>query len=125
MVFRSSIPANERGEGKISLIITLAIFGIAIFVATKMIPVKIHSYALGDYIREEAQRAAWTRDAATLRKHILEKAQLLELNLDEKNIDITFTAGEVRVQASYVVPVDLKFKRYDWAFQQEETAPLF
>ncbi len=116
---------NQRGDSRITLVLTLVIVAYAIFAATKIIPVRVASYEFADYLREEAQKAAWTRDEKVLRAHILEKARLLELPVTDKNLKIEFAGGDIRVSADYQIPVDLKLTTWVMQFSPRERAPLF
>jgi hypothetical protein len=116
---------NQEGKGRIGFLLSLFVFAGAIFVAAKLIPVKVRTYQFADYMRDEAQRTAWNKEEAVLRKHLLDKARMLDLPISDKNIDIKIGSGEIRVQARYEVPVDLLVQRFVWKFDQQERAPLF
>jgi hypothetical protein len=116
---------GERGDGRVGLILTIIVVSASVFAAVKIIPAKMRAYEFGDYIREEAQKAAWSKDEALLRKHILEKARSLELPVNDKNLKVEFAPGEIRVSADYQLTVDLKVTKYTMTFQPQERAPLF
>ncbi len=115
----------ERGKGRFGFIISVLILAAAVFVAAKLVPVKVKTYQFADYMREEAQRAAWNKNEQTLRARLLDKAETLGLPVTEKNLQIKMGGGEIRVSARYEVPVDLIVTTYVWRLDQEERAPLF
>ena len=116
---------GARGEGRIAFIFALIILVAAVFVAARLIPVKVKAYQFADYMRDEAQRTAWTKDDETLKKHLLEKARMLDLPITEENLKVIIGGGEIVVSARYEIPVDLGVKTYVWHFDQQERAPLF
>jgi len=116
---------GQRGEGRIAFVLALIVVGAGVFVAVRLIPVKVRTYQFADYMREEAQRTAWNKDEVLLEKHLLEKARMLDLPITEKNLKITVGGGEISVAARYDIPVDLGVKIYIWKVDQKERAPLF
>lgn len=122
---RSASRRGQSGEGKIGFFLALVVLAAGVFVASRLIPVKVKTYQFADYMREEAQRTAWSKDEAGLQKHLLEKARSLGLPINEKNLKIVIGTGEIQVAARYEIPVDLGVKTYVWKFDQQERAPLF
>ena len=116
---------NQRGDGRIGAILAILVAGAAVFTAMQIIPARVRAYEFGDYMREEAQKAAWSKDEVLLKKHIIEKARLLELPVNEKNLVVEFAPGEIRVSAKYELSVDLKVTKYVMKFEPHERAPLF
>ena len=78
--------SNEKGEGKIGLMITLIIVAVAIFLGAKIIPVRVAAYEFRDIMREEARYGAVRNSDAIVMKRILEKAAELEIPLKKKNL---------------------------------------
>jgi len=122
---RDGILRRQRGKGRFGFIIAVLIVAAAVYVAVKLVPVKVRTYQFADFMREEAQRAAWNKNEQTLREHLLEKAAMLGLPVTAKNLQIKMGGGEIRVSARYEVPVDLMVTTYVWKVDQEERAPLF
>ncbi len=116
---------GERGEGRIGLILALAVVGVAIFVGVKIVPVRVNAYEFRDYVEQECRMAAIRDTDATIMKRIMEKAEELELPLDPKNLKVRRTTNEVVVTASYVQPIDLKVTVYNYRCDIKERAPLF
>lgn len=116
---------SERGEGRLGFFIALALFGIAVFLAVKIVPVRIDAYNFRDTLREEARFASINRNDKEVKNRILAEAESLELPLESKNLSISRTRKEVVIKARYDQEIDLKFTTYTFRFRAEERAPLF
>ena len=115
---------GERGEGQLGCIIGLLVFLAAIFVAYKMIPIKVKAAELRQEVVDEA-KAAGTRRDPQIRKTILAKAEQLELPLADKDIDIRRNAGTIFVTVKYTVPVEFPGYTYQWEFEHHAENPIF
>ncbi len=120
-----SFRERQKGEGKIGFLIGLTVLGIGIFLAVKVIPVRVDAYEFRDTIRQEARRAAIHGDVRKLAELILEKADELDIPLNAKNLEVRKTRSEMVVKAHYEQPIDLKVTTYVYKFEAEERAPLF
>jgi hypothetical protein len=117
--------SNQRGEGRIGLLIAIIVIGVAVFVGAKVIPVRIKAYEFKDHIRQEARHAAIHKDNNKMVKRIMDKALDLELPINAKDLKVKRTNSEVIVKASFEQPIDLKFYTYVYKFNTTERAPLF
>lgn len=115
---------GERGEGKGGCIVSLIVFLFAIFVAWKMIPVKVKAAELRGVIIDEAKSAGTHRDA-TIRKVIMTKAYELELPLQDPNLKINRGHNRIQISADYVVPIAFPGYTYQWKFHHEYENPIF
>lgn len=116
---------NEKGEGRVGLMITLIIVGAAIFLGAKVIPVRIAAYEFRDVLREEARYGAVRNSDDVVTKRILEKAAELEIPLEKKNLKVHRTPAQMVISATYEHPIDLKVTTYVYKFDETEKAPLF
>jgi hypothetical protein len=116
---------NERGQGRIGLLISVALVGIAIFTGVKFIPVKVAAYQFKDVLTQECRMAAVRRNDAAVAQRILDKAEELDVPLQGKNLKVRRTRSEMIIRASYEQPIDLKVTTYVFKFDHEEKAPLF
>jgi hypothetical protein len=116
---------HERGEGRIGLLIALALFGSGIFLGIKIIPVRINAYEFRDFIQEECRFAATRNHDEEIYKRIFDKAHELRLPLDKKNLTMERTMREMVITAKYEQVIDLKVTKYVYKFDHEERAPLF
>jgi hypothetical protein len=117
-------PRRQAGEGRIGFLIALALFGVGIFLAVKVIPVRVAAYQFRDVLREEARHGAVRLDEKTVSRRILERAAELEVPLDPKNLRVRKTLNEIVVEASYEQPVDFKVTTWRYRFDAEERVPL-
>ena len=116
---------SQRGEGRAGLIIALAIFLVAGFLAIKVVPVRVNAYEFRESLREEAKYTTVHRDERKTLERILEKAEALNIPIDAKNVKIRRTKSEVIVSANYKLPIDLKVTTYVYEFDEEMRAPIF
>ncbi len=116
---------SERGEGRIGLLIALALLGTGIFVGAKVIPVRVNAYEFRDFIREECRFAATRRHDEEIFKRVFDKAQDLRLPLQKKNLHMKRTTHEMIISAKYEQTIDFKVTKYVYKFDHEERAPLF
>jgi hypothetical protein len=117
--------SGERGDGRIGFILALALLGSGIFVAVKVIPVRVNAYEFRDFIQEECRFAATRNKDEDIYKRIVEKAKELRLPLDKKNLHMERTMHEMVISAKYEQTIDLKVTKYVYKFDHEERAPLF
>ncbi len=116
---------EQKGEGRIGLLISLVLLAVGIFVGVKIIPVRINAYEFGDFIEQECRFAAVRNQDAEVSKRILDKAVQLEIPLKKKDLTVQRTGGEMIITASYEQPIDLTVAVYTYKFYRREKAPLF
>ena len=119
------VQKSERGEGRIGLIVALALLGAGIFLGVKIIPVRVNAYEFRDFVQEECRFAATRNNDADIYKRIVDKARSLDIPLDKKNLTLERTTREMIITAKYEQTIDLKFTKYVFKFDQKERAPLF
>lgn len=116
---------HERGEGRIGLLIALALLGAGTFLGVKIIPVRVNAYEFRDFIQEECRFAATRNHDEEIYKRIFDKAKELKLPLEKKNLTMNRTTREMVITAKYQQTIDLKVTKYVYRFDHEEHAPLF
>lgn len=115
---------RERGEGKIGCVLwTLALI-LAAMVAWKMVPVKIASAQMHDFMEDQAKFAANT-PPDEIKRRILVQAKDLELPITEKQVVVQRVGDSIRMSCTYTVPVDLPFYTYNWSFNHQVNRPIF
>ena len=119
------IQRSERGEGRIGLIVALALLGAGIFLGVKIIPVRVNAYEFRDFIQEECRFAATRHNDAEIYKRIVDKAKSLDIPLEKKNLRLERSGREMVITAKFEQTIDLKFTKYVFKFDQTERAPLF
>jgi hypothetical protein len=107
---------RQGGEGKIGCILWILAAFICGMVAFKMIPVKIQTAELYDFMIEQAKWAGNLK-ADALKKNILSKAQELNLPVTEKGVMVQKDRDRVRMEVVYTVPIEFPGYTYYWKFQ--------
>jgi predicted membrane protein len=115
---------HERGESQFGCLIGLILLGLAIFVAWKMIPVKVKAAELRQTVVDEA-KSAGTHNDDRIKSAILAKAKEDELPVSEDDIKIVRTAGEITVNVTYTVPIVFPGYTYNWHIEHQATNPIF
>lgn len=116
---------RERGEGQLGCIIGLLVFLSALFIAYKMIPVKVRAAELRQEVVDEA-KAAGMRRGGEITANILRRAEELDLPLSKEDIVIAKSSGMIRIDVSYTVPVEFPGGYvYQWNFNHRAENPIF
>jgi hypothetical protein len=115
---------GQRGEGQGGCIFGLILLLIGIFVAYKLIPVKVKAAEMRQTVIDEAKMAG-TRSDGRIVTRILQKAEELRLPITEDNIKIQRQQNSIIVDVEYVVPVDFPGTVYKWKFHHHADNPIF
>lgn len=115
---------SERGEGQMGCLVGLAFMAIAIFIAYKMIPVKVKAAELRQEVVDQAKSAGMRGDEKIMAA-ILRKAEDLQLPVTEDDVKIHRTANTISVDVDYMVPVDFPGFKYKWDFHHHAENPIF
>jgi hypothetical protein len=114
----------ERGEGNLGCILWVVALGLAVLIAVKMVPVKIATSQLYDFMEEQAKFAA-TATPDNLAKSIVNKAKELELPVAKEDVQVERVGDNIRMHAAYTVPVEFPGYTYMWHFDQQVNRPIF
>jgi len=115
---------RERGESQFGCLIGLILLGLAIFVAWKMIPVKVKAAELRQTVVDEA-KSAGTHNDDRIKAGILAKAREDNLPVTEDNINIVRGNGEISVTVTYTIPIVFPGYTYNWHLVHEAKNPIF
>lgn len=115
---------SERGEGQMGCLFGLALLAIAIFIAWKMVPVKVRAAELRQEVVDQAKAGGMRGDDKIL-SAILRKAEDENLPVTADNVKIRRTASEIYVDVDYVVPVQFPGYLYQWEFHHHAENPMF
>jgi hypothetical protein len=115
---------RERGEGQFGCLVGLILLALAIFVAWKMIPIKVKAAEVRAAMVDEA-KSAGTHNDDRIRAGILAKAREDSLPLTEKDIVIVRANGEITVTVTYTVPIEFPGYTYNWHIEHSATNPIF
>jgi hypothetical protein len=114
----------ERGEGNIGCIISALALGVIILLAWKLVPVKIASAQLYDFMEEQAKFAA-SLPPDQLAGKILWRATELRLPLDKEHLKVERIGDTIRMEARYTVPVSFPGYVYHWSFDHQIDRPIY
>ncbi|HSJ75639.1 MAG TPA: hypothetical protein VK899_05560, partial [Gemmatimonadales bacterium] len=114
----------ERGESNLGCILWLVLLGIAVLISWKMIPVKVNSAELSDYMVEVAQFQSARNAPNVLKQMILNRAAELGIPLAKENVTVTRTGDRIRMTVDYTVPVVFPGYTYNWHFRHELDRPI-
>jgi hypothetical protein len=114
----------RQGQGKLGCVLWLLLLLAFVMVCYKVIPVKIRSAELYDFMEEQAMFAGRTK-VEELKKRILDRARDLDLPLDKKGLTVERRGGRVRMKAIYTVPIEFPGYTYNWKFEQVLDRPVF
>ena len=115
----------ERGEGNLGCIVWILVLALGIFLAFKLIPVKIKSAEFYDYMDEMAKFSAANATHEQIEKRLLDKAQELEIPLEKRNLRIKLERERIQIEASYTIPVHFPGYTYNWNFHHKLDRPIF
>lgn len=114
----------RRGEGKIGCILWSALLIAFVGVCWKVVPVKIRSAELYDFMEEQAMFAGTSKPDA-IKKRIVGRAEELELPVTKKSIVVQRRGGRVRMKCTYTVPIEFPGYTYYWNFEHVVDRPVF
>jgi len=114
----------ELGEGNLGCLVGLIFLLLGVFVAYKLIPVKVKAAEMRQIVVDEA-KSAGTHGDDKIRAEIMFKAKENDLSIGENDIQITRQANSIKVQVDYIVPVDFKVTVYQWHLHHEAENPIF
>lgn len=115
---------RERGESQFGCLLGLILLGIAIFIAWKMIPVKVKAAEMRQTVVDEA-KSAGTHNDERIRAAIMAKAREDSLPLTEEDIHIVRANGEITVTVNYTVPIAFPGYTYQWHITHSANNPIF
>ena len=117
--------SGERGEGNLGCIFWGVVMALVIYVSWVMVPIKISTSQLSDFMEDQALVAAH-RSPDAIEKAILTKADELGLPLDEKKLKVEKKREHIFMTAEYTVPVEFVGGFvYEWHFRHDISRPVF
>lgn len=120
-----SLVRSERGEGNFGCILWALVVIVVAYVAWTMVPVKIASAQLADFMKDQAQWAQ-RRSPEAIQKAIVAKGRDLKLPLDAKQVRVERRGDHIYMSAEYVVPVRfVGGYTYQWRFRHDIDRPIF
>ena len=115
---------RERGESQFGCLVGLILLGVAIFIAWKMIPVKVKAAELRQTVVDEA-KSAGTHNDDRIKAAILAKAREDNLPVKDEDIVIVRGNGEITVTVTYTLPIVFPGYTYQWHLEHSAKNPIF
>ncbi len=111
---------NDRGNGKLGVLLWLLVIGAGVFAAIRIVPVKVHVMELHDFADSKLQMQVVTSriNEDRLVKVILDKAKALDLPLERKQIDLVVVGNEARLRITHEVKIDLVVYELVWDYDK-------
>ena len=108
---------GQAGEGRIGCIFWLLVLALGAMVAWEMVPIKMKSAELYDFMEDQAGVATYSRDVEAIKKRILAKAYELDIPLDKDHLLVSREGDRIRMRASYTIPAEFPGYTYNWKFE--------
>jgi len=118
------IRLNQRGEGKLGCAMGLLVLVAAVFIAYKMIPIKVKATEFRDAVFDQS-RSAGRASTDSIRKALVDKAGQLRLPVRNEDIRIERRHDYIIVEVEYTVPVEFPGFVYQWKFRHKAENPVF
>ena len=115
---------SERGEGQMGCLVGLVLLAVGIFIAYKLVPVKVRAAELRQEVIDQA-KAAGMRGDDKIMAAILRKAQDDDLPVGEDNVHIRRTANTINVDVEYTIPVQFPGFTYQMDQHVHAENPIF
>ena len=118
------ISRREKGEGNVGCLVGLIILAIALFIAWKMIPVKVKAAEIRQTVVDEA-KSAGTHNDERIKKQIMLKVEQTGLPITEDDITIVRNSNAITVDVDYTVPIVFPGYTYRWHQHHHAENPIF
>lgn len=115
----------ERGEGRIGCIFWMLVLIVGLVVAWEMVPIKMRSVELYDFMEDQASVATYDQNTEAIKKRILAKAAELDIPLDKDTLLVERIGDRIRMRAVYTLPAEFPGYTYNWEFEHEIDRPLY
>jgi hypothetical protein len=115
---------GQRGEGQFGCLMGVVFVALGVFIAYKMVPVKIRAAELRQEVIDQAKAAGMRGDDRILAA-ILRKAEDSNLPVTADDVVIKRTANTINVDVNYTVPVQFPGFTYQWHFNHHAENPIF
>ena len=115
---------SERGEGQMGCLFGLILMAIGIFIAWKLVPIKVRAAELRQEVLDQS-KAGGMRSDDRIMAAILRKAEEDNLPVTADNVKIKRTNNTITVDVDYFVPVDFPGYKFNWEFTVHAENPMF
>lgn len=116
----------QRGDVPVGCLVGGLVALIVVLVSIKAAPIMIHVGELDKEIASLADRANRREyNDQRIRRDILERAEVLDLPVTKKSIDIKRTSNRIKITVHYTVNIDFPGYTYVWNKEHFHERPLF
>jgi len=115
---------TRHGQGKIGCVIWVLVLVVFFTACWKIIPVKIKTAELYDFMEEQAQRATRSTPEA-VKKNVLARAKDLGLPVEPKDVTVQRRGGRVVITARYTIPIEFPGYTYVIEVNHVVDRPVF
>ena len=119
---------RQAGEGQAGCLVGIILLLAAIFIAYKVIPVKVRSSRAPDAVAGAVVVAAGSAGSLSddrIMKQILLKAEETHLPVTEDSVTIVRATGAIQVDVDYTVPIVFPGYTYQWHQHHHAENPIF
>jgi hypothetical protein len=114
----------QRGEGQFGCLVGLVLVLIGLFIAYKIVPVKVRAAELRQEVVDQAKSAGMRGDDKIMAA-ILRKAEDNNLPVSAEKVTIRRTQNAISIDVDYNVPVVFPGYTYNMEFHHHAENPLF
>ena len=114
---------RELGEGQFGCLVGIILLLIGVFIAYKMIPIKVKAAEIRQIAEDESRSAGQHKDQQIM-DTILRKAQDNGLPITADNVRIERRSQQIQIDIEYDVPVEFPGYTYNWHFHDHTTPDL-
>ena len=114
----------QSGESRLGCIVWLIIMAILTVSLWQIVPAKMRSAELYDYITDQA-RLAQRSSHEQLKKKILRKAGELSIPLRQEDLQVSGGRERISIHCKYTIPIELPGYTYYWEFEHDITEQLY
>jgi hypothetical protein len=109
--------SNSEGKGFLGCVVSLVLFGIAVYLAVALGPIYYANFNFEAEIKTIAARAGshFFNDEAIV-KDVMDMAKRNEIRIEKENVKVDRFAGQMHIKVHYSVPVDFVIFERDLNF---------
>lgn len=115
---------SQKGEGKAGSLFRVLLLLIGVLVGSKVIPVKIATMQLEDFMKEMALNSP-RKPQSFFEKQIGNRARELELKIPKDQIQVKKHENRVIMDVQFTVPLDFYLFQHDWDVKIYQDLDIF
>jgi len=116
--------SRQSGDSKIGCVIWLLILASVAMILWEAVPVKIRTAEFYDYLDEQAKFSQRLK-LDFMKREILRRARDLQIPITKKDLIVEKRGGRIRMECSYMIPLEFPFYTYEWEFHHLINEPIF